>query len=544
MSASPKRLHHLDALRSFAMLLGIVLHASLSFIPFPWPVQDSEQNTSLYLVFYAIHGFRMPLFFLLSGFFTAMLWRKRGVLSLAKHRVKRVLLPLVIGCFTIIPATNWASEYVARTHKTSAAPIKISELAPLNRDDIIGQTNPQKLNLLTEAAIRRNDSDSLMLLIEQGADVNYKSEIIKISALHWAAGLGHTEMATILLDQGADINAGDENGSTAMHWAALFGRPLVAALLIERGADLARPNNDGATPFSMSTPEARAVVAPLGTMLAGLLEIPFDENNFYADSEALHELILNSSYTPQPIGYTQTDLLRIPLLHHLWFLWYLFLLVVAFCCTTGAAKYISGLKRLTPLVVKPFRYLWMLPLVAFCQLQMGPESFGPDTSTALLPNLSILSYYAVFFFFGAAYFLSDDHEERLGRYFWLTLPAAFCALLIGIGHLEPGAGSTTSMACWVAAYTCFMSFGLIGLCRKIFSTEKAWVRYVSDASYWMYLAHLPLVFLAQKYVTEWNALPLAKLAVICIGLAIILLASYQLLVRHTPIGWLLNGRLK
>ena len=441
MSTSPKRLHHLDALRSFAMLLGIVLHASLSFIPFPWPVQDSEQNTSLYLVFSAIHGFRMPLFFLLSGFFTAMLWRKRGVLSLAKHRAKRVLLPLVIGCFTIIPATNWAIEYVSRTHGTSAAPIKISELTPLNRDDIIGETDPKNLTLLTEAAIRRNDSDSLVLLIEQGADVNYKSEI-KISALHWAAGLGHTEMATILLDEGADINASDENGSTAMHWTALFGRPQVAALLIERGADLARPNNDGATPFSMSTPEARASVAPLGTMFAGLLSIPFDENTFYADSEALHELILNSSYTPQPTSYTQTDLLRLPLLHHLWFLWYLFLLVVAFCCATGAAKYISGLKRLTPLVVKPFRYLWMLPLVAFCQLQMGPESFGPDTSTALLPNLSILSYYAVFFFFGAAYFLSDDHEERLGRYFWLTLPAAFCALLIGIGHLEPGAGST------------------------------------------------------------------------------------------------------
>ena len=544
MSASPKRLHHLDALRSFAMLLGIVLHASLSFIPFPWPVQDSEQNTSLYLVFYAIHGFRMPLFFLLSGFFTAMLWRKRGVLSLAKHRVKRVLLPLVIGCFTIIPATNWAIEYVTRAPETSAAPIKVSELAPLNRDDIIAQTNPQKLNLLIEGAIRRNDSDSLMLLIEQGADVNYKSEIIKISALHWAAGLGHTKMATILLDQGADINAGDENGSTAMHWAALFGRPLVAALLIERGVDLALPNNDGATSFSMSAPEARPVVAPLGTMFAGLLEIPFDENNFYADSEALHELILNSNYTPQPTSYTQTDLLRVPFLHHLWFLWYLFLLVVAFCCTTGAAKYISGLKRLTPLVVKPFRYLWMLPLVAFYQLQMGPESFGPDTSTALLPNLSILSYYAVFFFFGAAYFLSDDHEERLGRYFWLTLPAAFCALLIGIGHLEPGAGSTASMAWWVAAYTCLMSFGLIGLCRKIFSTEKAWVRYISDASYWMYIAHLPLVFLAQKYVAEWNALPIAKLAVICIGLAIILLTSYQLLVRHTPIGWLLNGRRK
>jgi peptidoglycan/LPS O-acetylase OafA/YrhL len=183
----------------------------------------------------------------------------------------------------------------------------------------------------------------------------------------------------------------------------------------------------------------------------------------------------------------------------------------------------------------------MVPLVALCQLQMGPGAFGPSTSVAILPNLPILSYYAVFFFFGAIYFLSDDQEERLGRYFWLTLPAAFCAFIIGLGHLEPGAGSAESMACWVAAYTCLMSFGLIGLCRKIFSAEKAWVRYVSDASYWMYIAHLPLVILAQNYVIEWNAHSLVKLTVLCIGLAVILLASYQLLVRHTPIGWLLNG---
>jgi peptidoglycan/LPS O-acetylase OafA/YrhL len=97
------------------------------------------------------------------------------------------------------------------------------------------------------------------------------------------------------------------------------------------------------------------------------------------------------------------------------------------------------------------------------------------------------------------------------------------------------------MAFWEAAYTCLISFGLIGLCRKIFSAEKAWVRYVSDASYWMYIAHLPLVMLAQNYIIEWDAPALVKLTAICIGLAIILLASYQLLVRHTPIGWLLNG---
>ncbi|MFM1558046.1 MAG: acyltransferase family protein [Roseibacillus sp.] len=45
---------------------------------------------------HAIHGFRLPLFFLVSGFFTAMLWRHRGLKELVKLRSKRILLPLAI----------------------------------------------------------------------------------------------------------------------------------------------------------------------------------------------------------------------------------------------------------------------------------------------------------------------------------------------------------------------------------------------------------------------------------------------------------------
>ena len=59
-----------------------------------------------------IHGFRMPLFFVLSGFFTAMLWQRRGARGLAKHRAKRILLPLGLGCLTIVPA-KWAVVILA-----------------------------------------------------------------------------------------------------------------------------------------------------------------------------------------------------------------------------------------------------------------------------------------------------------------------------------------------------------------------------------------------------------------------------------------------
>ena len=48
-------------------------------------------------MFNYIHGFRMQLFFLISGFFTAMLWRKQGLRNLLKHRAKRILVPLIIA---------------------------------------------------------------------------------------------------------------------------------------------------------------------------------------------------------------------------------------------------------------------------------------------------------------------------------------------------------------------------------------------------------------------------------------------------------------
>ncbi|MBT3636636.1 MAG: acyltransferase family protein, partial [Opitutae bacterium] len=77
-----KRYHDLDALRAFAMLLGIVLHGMLSFwslVPEEiWPAQDVNQSINYGVPFLFIHGFRMSLFFFVSGFFTMMMWQRRG----------------------------------------------------------------------------------------------------------------------------------------------------------------------------------------------------------------------------------------------------------------------------------------------------------------------------------------------------------------------------------------------------------------------------------------------------------------------------------
>ncbi|MDF1767339.1 acyltransferase family protein [Maricaulis sp.] len=98
MSLPPSpRIHALDAVRASALFLGVVLHASMSFIPgIPiWIVQDSQASAGFSLGFFVPHIFRMVLFFMIAGYFARMALGRRGVLGLALDRAKRIALPLV-----------------------------------------------------------------------------------------------------------------------------------------------------------------------------------------------------------------------------------------------------------------------------------------------------------------------------------------------------------------------------------------------------------------------------------------------------------------
>ena len=97
---TPERLHALDAVRGYALLLGIILHATLSFMPTPsriWIIQDSHPSITLGVLFFAIHVFRMTTFFLIAGFFAHLSFHRRGALGFVKDRLQRIALPFVIG---------------------------------------------------------------------------------------------------------------------------------------------------------------------------------------------------------------------------------------------------------------------------------------------------------------------------------------------------------------------------------------------------------------------------------------------------------------
>ena len=95
-----ERLHALDAVRGFALLLGIVLHATMSFLPASprfWIIADSHPSIMLTVMFFVIHVFRMTTFFLIAGFFAHMNFHRRGTWGFIKDRLQRIAVPLLIG---------------------------------------------------------------------------------------------------------------------------------------------------------------------------------------------------------------------------------------------------------------------------------------------------------------------------------------------------------------------------------------------------------------------------------------------------------------
>ncbi|MEZ4551352.1 MAG: ankyrin repeat domain-containing protein [Desulfobacterales bacterium] len=90
---------------------------------------------------------------------------------------------------------------------------------------------PKGTTALSEAA-HGGFADVVAFLIENGADVNAKDEDTDIDALFLAAEMGHMPVVKILVENGADVYAETKMG-TALGAARHYGHPYIAAYIEE-----------------------------------------------------------------------------------------------------------------------------------------------------------------------------------------------------------------------------------------------------------------------------------------------------------------------
>lgn len=240
---------------------------------------------------------------------------------------------------------------------------------------------------------------------------------------------------------------------------------------------------------------------------------------------------------------------------HLWFIYYLaiFALLTALVCRL--VKNGDGVSRL---ISKPWVLLLALPLITSLSVSLqftpnpAPESF--------MPALWAIAFYGLFYYVGWVFYAKQSILNMLAK-FWpylsfmaIIAAALFCVYLpapMTLAQAMELMASTpemtlmhavrsllTGLLAWYLSFLC-----LLGAYRFLNKQNRV-LRYIADGSYWVYIVHLPIVFYLQAIFHNID-LPLiyefCLISAVTLGIGYL---SYAILVRHTPIGWLLNGRKK
>lgn len=239
---------------------------------------------------------------------------------------------------------------------------------------------------------------------------------------------------------------------------------------------------------------------------------------------------------------------------HLWFLYYLLLITGAFLLPRALAlRTGAGSERVLQSMDRGFRRaissrlapvglaLLILPMMSLMQRYSMDT---PDKTVAV--QFRILLVYTLYFGIGWWLHRQVDLLEVFARRWKVLLPLglAMSVLNWGADYLqvfgEPGQAFRWA-GLFVSGLTMSLNvLGWIGLFVAVLRQPSPAARYLADSSYWIYLAHIPIVTGLQVWFYEWDSVWLKLLVINAISFGL-LFASYHAGVRFTWLGRWLTG---
>lgn len=231
---------------------------------------------------------------------------------------------------------------------------------------------------------------------------------------------------------------------------------------------------------------------------------------------------------------------------HLWFLLLLLEIVVVVVVARAILRRVLGADRSARLAGRIGDVLaspWGLPLIA------APYALGllaqPGNVTGLTEPYTLQPVAGASIGYGAAFLTGWFLRARDGG---MARVETRWAIHLGLAVVLSPLALTSPMFApplLGAAFTALAGWawvlGLTGLCARLVRREIGWIRYLADASYWVYLMHFPLLLVV---AVPLSLVELPIVVELALGLAVtlgLLLLSYDLCVRSTWIGAWLNG---
>jgi peptidoglycan/LPS O-acetylase OafA/YrhL len=238
-------------------------------------------------------------------------------------------------------------------------------------------------------------------------------------------------------------------------------------------------------------------------------------------------------------------------LHHLWFLWYLLM----YCAVVLAVRALAArrpameaaVRRVFGAVVgSRWRLLALVPVTAAILVPAPLWTVAVPPKVTPYPDPFV--YFGMFFAFGWLLYGQRELLAPLRRAPVAHLLLALAASIAVIAVLDnrPTDGSSlrvthivvitiTALTTWTAV------IGLLGAFHRWFSSPDARVRYVSDAAYFLFLGHLPLVRVGYYTLTKLGVPFFVKIWLVPAATVAILLLVYDRFVRYTAVGNVLHG---
>jgi glucan biosynthesis protein C len=243
------------------------------------------------------------------------------------------------------------------------------------------------------------------------------------------------------------------------------------------------------------------------------------------------------------------------MLNHLMHLWFLYDLLILY----GVALLVMPVVRRLPQKMREHAlhgFGWIVPLLwgpgffaVITLLTLYPmQDWALDTSDSFLPPLRILVAYGVFFLFGWFLYNRRTLLPTFTQRAWSHMLAGmlfFALYVFCIGQaftVGPTVGIHRLAMVSLATATWFFIYAFIGLFLRYLERPIPLVRYMADASYWMYLVHLPLSIVQPALLSDLPLPTAIKFSVVLGTTTFLTVLTYHYWVRATMIGQILNGR--